>query len=99
MGFSKKDVTASVTKKLRLTPADTSKIEESASRAGLSFSEYVRRCCLGRRIEMRYDVDAILALRDVAIEIRALRSDPRTHLPDEEVMDALQEAVDAIKRV
>ncbi|WP_158898415.1 hypothetical protein [Burkholderia sp. L27(2015)] len=99
MGFTKKEVTASVVKKLRLTPADAAEIEERARQACMTFSGYVRRCSLGRRTDTRYDVDSILALRDVVNKIRALYQDPRVELSEEEVRSALQEAVLAMKRV
>ena len=61
MGFYKKEVTADVRLDVRVNAAEKAEIKERASRACLSVSDYVRRCALGKRVDMRYDVDAILA--------------------------------------
>ena len=99
MGFKKKDITASGMLKIRVTPEDEAEIRSRAEKSCLSVSDYVRRCATGRRVDTRYDVDTILALRDAVSEMRALRVDPRTSLSDEEVRDALQAAVAAIERI
>ncbi|WP_205182561.1 hypothetical protein [Burkholderia sp. LMG 13014] len=99
MGFKKKDITASRTLKVRVTPDDEQAIRSRAAQSCLSVSDYVRRCAIGRRVDTRYDVDAILALREVVTEIRALRADPRIELSDAEIRAALQSAVDAMERV
>ena len=49
------DSKATITKKFRVTPEDASAIEVRASKSGLTFSEYVRRCALGRRIDVDYN--------------------------------------------
>nr|WP_207002572.1 hypothetical protein [Trinickia mobilis] len=84
---------------MRLTPTDALEIEERAAKACLSFSDYVRRCALGRRVDTRYDVDAILGLRDVADRVRALYADPRSAVSDDEVRAVLSEIVHAMKRI
>ena len=99
MGFKKKDITANRTLKVRVTPDDEQAIRSRAEQSCLSVSDYVRRCAIGRRVDTRYDVDAILALREVVTEIRALRADPRIELSDAEIRAALQSAVDAMERV
>ena len=99
MTFRKKATTASLTKKVRLTPADFHEIEERAAKACLSFSYYMRRCALGRRVDTRYDVDAILGLREVADRIRALHADPQSATSAEDVRAVLCEIVFAMKRI
>ncbi|MCD5327967.1 hypothetical protein ACFFU8_08960 [Chromobacterium piscinae] len=100
-GFKKKaeGTTATTKKEIRLTKADLAEIMDRAGKAQLTFSEYMRRCALGRRTDMRYDVDAINALRHVADLLRLFHQDPRVHLPEEDVRAALIEVVQAIKRV
>lgn len=100
-GFKKKEegTTATKTKEIRLTEADLAEIMDRASKAQLTFSEYMRRCALGRRTDMRYDVDAINELRRIADLIREMNKDPRTTLSEDEVRAALVEAVRAMKRV
>jgi hypothetical protein len=66
--------TATVVKKFRVTPEDAAAIDNRAEKSGLSVSEYVRRCALGKRIDVRYDEDVILALRDIAINVGELRN-------------------------
>ena len=55
MGFYKKEVTADVRLDVRVNAAEKAEIKERASRACLSVSDYVRRCALGKRVDMRYD--------------------------------------------
>ncbi|MCW3587348.1 plasmid mobilization protein [Burkholderia cenocepacia] len=76
MGFRRKDgPNATVTKKFRVTPADAREIESKAEKCKLTFSEYVRRCALGRRIAVRYDADAIEAITQLAESVGRLRSE------------------------
>ena len=99
VGFKRKEVTATGIIKFRVTREDEREIQSRAGKASLTVSDYVRRCAIGRRVDTRYDVDAILALREIVSEIRALRADSRTALPDDEVRAALQSAVAAMERV
>lgn len=76
MGFREKaGANATVTKKFRVTPKDAKAIEQGAERSGLTFSEFVRRCALGRRIAVRYDADVIEALARLAETVGQLRSE------------------------
>ncbi|MDR6379661.1 plasmid mobilization protein [Paraburkholderia caribensis] len=66
---------ATITKKFRVTSVDAQIIEDRASMSGLTFSEYVRRCALGRRIDVRYNADVILMLARIADNVDALRNE------------------------
>lgn len=93
---------ATITKKFRLRPADAAKIEERAARSGLTSSEYIRRCALGRRIDVQYDADAVLALTRIADSVDALRELLRDHpgsTLNEEVFRAfVNECIETMQR-
>lgn len=74
MGFKQKPKARTSRFELRLMPEEAADIEEKAAQAGVSVSEYIRRCALGRRLGDRYDADVILALRDIAINVGLLRN-------------------------
>lgn len=99
MGFTKKEVRADAHQNVRMTAADKAEIRLRAKRACLSVSEYMRRSALGKRVDMHYDADAILALTSVSAGIRALLAYPRSNLAKEDVRHVLEEAVWAIQRV
>jgi hypothetical protein len=99
MGFYKKEITAEVRQDVRMTAADKAEIQLRAGRACLSVSEYIRRCALGKRVDMHYDADVILALSEVSASVRALLASPATNLTKDDVQDVLQKVVLAIERV
>ena len=55
-----------------VTPAELSSIVESSERAGLSLSEFIRRVCLGARIESREDQKARCELLKVNADLGRL---------------------------
>lgn len=55
-----------------VTPAELSSIVESSERAGLSLSEFIRRVCLGARIESREDQQARRELLKVNADLGRL---------------------------
>lgn len=57
--------------RLRLSKADRIAVQKAAAIAGLSVSEFARRCMLGRRLLADEDMATISALLDVAEAIRA----------------------------
>lgn len=74
MGFRKTDNARTARMELRLLPEEALDIAERARKAGLSASEFVRRCALGRRIAVRYDTDAVGAITDLAKAVGQLRN-------------------------
>jgi hypothetical protein len=74
MGFRTTDKTRSTRMELRLLPQEAADINERARRSGLTASEYVRRCALGRRIAVRYDTDAVEAITRLAETVGLLRN-------------------------
>jgi hypothetical protein len=93
---------ATITKKFRLTPGDAEGIELRASVAGLTFSEYVRRCALGRRIDVQYNADVILMLTCIADRVDALRNEiqksPGSTLNDEVFRAFVNECIETMQR-
>ncbi len=55
-----------------VTPAELSAIVESSERAGLTLSEFIRRVCLGARIESREDQQARRELLKVNADLGRL---------------------------
>jgi len=102
MGLKKKPKARTARFELRLLPEEAIDIEGKAAKAGISVSEFIRRCALGKRIDVRYKEDAILALRDIAITVGELRNvvatSPRGF--DDEAFKAIAaECVNTIRRV
>lgn len=93
---------ATITKKFRVTPVDSARIEGRASKSGLTFSEYVRRCALGRRIDVQYDADVILELTRIADSVDALREliqeNPGSTLKDEVFRAFVNECIETMQR-
>lgn len=96
------DSKSTITKKFRVTPEDASAIEVRASKSGLTFSEYVRRCALGRRIDVDYNADIVLALTGIADNVDALREELREHpestLDDEIFRAFVSECIETMQR-
>jgi hypothetical protein len=74
MGFKKTENARKARLELRLLPEEASDIDERARKSGLTTSEYVRRCALGRRIAVRFDADAIEAITKLAETVGHLRN-------------------------
>lgn len=93
---------ATITKKFRITPADAACIEGRAQKSGLTFSEYVRRCALGRRVDHRYDADAILVLTRIADSVDELRNlifeNTGSTLNDEAFRTFVNECIETMQR-
>lgn len=102
--FKKKDdaIKRTVRCELRLTTEEDQEIRNAAGIRQLDVSEFIRRAALGRKADVKIEVEIILALIDVVREIRQLREAVRATgvLPPEAqwqpVMDA---AVAAMLRV
>lgn len=47
---------------LRIHPDDLEKIKDLADQAGLSTAEYIRRCCLGKRLHSKVNIKAMAEL-------------------------------------
>lgn len=74
MGFKKTDKPRTARMEIRLLPEEAEDIGERARMSGLSTSEFIRRCALGRRVAVRYDADAIEALTRLSETVGHLRT-------------------------
>ena len=72
--FQKKDdaIKRSVRRELRLTTEEDQEIRNAAGIRQLDVSDFIRRAALGRKADVKIEVEIILALIDVVHEIRQL---------------------------
>lgn len=59
---------------VRLTQKEAKSISDSARIRNLSVAEFIRRTALGRRADVKYETEIVLALRDVVQAIRIFHS-------------------------
>lgn len=59
---------------IRLTEKEACTIRDSALIRNLSTADFMRRACLGRRADVRYETEIILTLRDIVQSIRRLHA-------------------------
>lgn len=57
---------------IRLTAKEAEAIQFSAKIRQMSVAEFMRRAALGRRADVRYEVEIVIVLRDVVAAIRLL---------------------------
>lgn len=62
----------SVRREVRLTKSEEEKIKKSADLRQLDFSEFMRRAALGRRTDVNYNVDVVLALLELDRKINEI---------------------------
>ena len=74
--FQKKDETStrSVRRELRLTTEEDRQIREAAALRQIDVSDLIRRAALGRKADVRVEVEIILMLIEVVKEIRELHA-------------------------
>ena len=74
--FEKKDETStrSVRRELRLTKEEDRQIREAAALRQLDVSDLIRRAALGRKADVRVEVEIILMLIEAVKEIRELHA-------------------------
>lgn len=74
--FQKKDETSSrsVRRELRLTTEEDRQIREAAALRQIDVSDLIRRAALGRKADVRVEVEIILMLIEVIKEIRELHA-------------------------
>jgi uncharacterized protein (DUF1778 family) len=102
--FKKKDAadTGSVRRDLRLTREDDQLIREAAALRQLNVSEFIRRAALGRKADVRIEVDLILMLIEVVKDIRALHAAvvaTGALPPEEQWQPVISQAVAAMLRI
>lgn len=74
--FQKKDesVVRSVRRELRLTREEDQQIRDAAALRQLDVSEFIRRAALGRKADVRIEVEIVLMLIEVVKDLRELHS-------------------------
>ena len=74
--FKKKDVADghSVRREVRLTLEEDQHIRDAAALRQLNVSEFIRRAVLGRKADVRFEIDIVLMLIEVVKSIRELHS-------------------------
>jgi len=74
--FKKKDDAdaRSVRRELRLTREEDQLIRDAAALRQLDVSEFIRRAALGRKADVRFEIDIVLMLIEVVKSIRELHS-------------------------
>ena len=74
--FQQKDETStrSVRRELRLTTEEDRQIREAAALRQIDVSDLIRRAALGRKADVRVEVEIILMLIEVVKEIRELHT-------------------------
>lgn len=86
-----------------LTEKEAMAIRNSALIRNLSVAEFIRRAALGRKADVRYETEIVLALREVAHAIKKMHADfvEKKILPTEfvEWRVVIQQATAAMLRV
>ena len=74
--FKKKDEShaRSVRRELRLTREEDERIRDAAALRQLDVSEFIRRAALGRKADVRFEIDLTLVLMEVVKDIRQLHA-------------------------
>lgn len=96
------EVRKSKTILLRLTVKDAATINTSAKARNLSVTEFIRRAALGRKADLRYETEIVLALREYAQTIRDIHAamvNQGIPPPEAEWRPAIQQAIAAMLRI
>lgn len=59
---------------IRLTAIDAATISASAEARNLTMSDFMRRAALGRRADVHFETEIVVALREVAQAIQAMHA-------------------------
>ena len=102
--FEKKDPSEvrSVRQPVLLTVTEKEQIAHLAGIRKLPVADYMRRAALGRRADVDYQTDIVLALSEVVKKIRALRASMVAHghvPPDDLLLAVINEAIAAMLRI
>ena len=87
---------------IRMTANDANNILFSAKIRGLSMSDFIRCAALGRRADVHFEMEIILALREVVKSVRGLHATfiaEKTVPPQHELGVILDAALAAMLRI
>jgi uncharacterized protein (DUF1778 family) len=91
-----------ITLKVRVTKAECEKIKTAASIRQMDVAEYMRRTALGRKADVDYETEIVLALSEVTRSIRGLHAALVEHgiaPPESEWRPIMREAMAAMIRI
>ena len=102
--FKKKDDADghSVRREVRLTLEEDQLIRDAAALRQLNVSEFIRRAALGRKADVRFEIDIVLMLIEVVKSIRELHSAvvaTGALPPEEQWQPVISQAVAAMLRI
>ncbi|WP_454734301.1 plasmid mobilization protein [Cupriavidus pauculus] len=87
---------------VRWTPDEAQKVRHSAGIRHMDVAEFIRRAALGRKADVDYETEVVLALSAITREVRALHAAMVEHglkPPEAELLPLILEARQAILRV
>ncbi len=87
---------------IRATEKEAKDIQFAADIRQMTVAEFMRRAALGRRADVRYEVEIVLALSNVISEIRDLHAAVvKTGIlpPENEWRPIITKAIEAMKRI
>jgi uncharacterized protein (DUF1778 family) len=87
---------------VRVTPEEDAQIRTAAGIRHLDVAEYMRRAALGRRADVAYDVEIVLALSDITRVIRGMHAalvEQGVRPPEEEMLALIRDARAAMLRI
>jgi hypothetical protein len=104
MGFRKVTNPRTSLLKMRVTPEEEAMIMRKAKMCCVTTSEYMRKCALGKRVEVKFDVYVILELSQISRNLGLLRDAMRERPDfgdfDEEIFRLLAtECISAMQRL
>jgi uncharacterized protein (DUF1778 family) len=97
--FKRKEVTKSEQIPLKATPDERKLIDQRAEDCGLSRSEFLLRCALGRPVRSKIAATIINELRDLAQQQKELYQASGGHAFEAEYRAIMNALVEAISRV
>lgn len=92
----------SVRYEIMLSVMEAEEIRTSARTRNLSVADFMRRAALGRRADVRYETETVLALREVVQAIRNLHAtyvENKFQVPAKELGALIDEALAAMLRI
>lgn len=87
---------------IRVNADEASKIRHAADIRNIFVSDFIRRAALGRRADVHYETQIVLALRDFVASIKALHAalvERGITPPEDEWRPIIKEAVAAMLRI
>lgn len=102
--FQKKadDQKRSVPTLIRWTESEVQKVRQSAGIRHMDVAEFIRRAALGRKADVDYEIEIVLALSDITRAVRAMHAAMVAQgiaPPEDQLLPLILEARAAILRI